>query len=155
MSYCYLCEVCLSETILLNCIKSDHIVICLHHKRRRTLYVTIITEIYGSTSIHLVSAKWHHASSLWLLLISIQSYNRKWILFSANKLSKIFKNIKHSFFLCKGEIAALVYTKQNNKIKTQVSELYSHKPVQKHCDRGKTLHTGLNIHKGGKSQRFS
>lgn len=51
--------------------------------------------------------------------------SRKWILFSANKLSKIFKNIKHSFFLCKGEIAALVYTKQNNKIKTQASELYT------------------------------
>lgn len=46
-------------------------------------------------------------------------------MFSANKLSKIFKNIKHSFFLCKGEIAALVYTKQNNKIKTQASELYT------------------------------
>lgn len=116
MSYCYLCEVCLSETILLNWIKSDHIVICLHHKRRRTLYVTIITEIYGSTYLF---------SALWLLLISIQSYNRKWILFSANKLSKIFKNIKHSFFLCKGEIAALVYTKQNIKIKTQASELYT------------------------------
>lgn len=81
--------------------------------------------LWKHLSIHLVSAKWHHASSLWLLLISIQSYNRKWILFSANKLSKIFKNIKHSFFLCKGEIAALVYTKQNNKIKTQASELYT------------------------------
>lgn len=64
--------------------------------------------------------------------------------------------------VCPGYIAALVYTKQNNKIKTQASEpytgirtLHSHQPLQKHCDWDKSLDTGLSIKKGRKSQRFS